>query len=576
MRSYLAMQAYGPNKGLSAGLFARGGPGMFPYGNGSVGADVAAGKTVIQHFHCRSLAIGTWRRVGQNSMDLVIFYSAERACITYYIHNDQSGYKIEYPFAWIKNITLEQGDILSPAEGASQGGGLVVELNRAPKFYMDSSNTEGFYECGDFTEDRQASKVMIHHLGGPSKVLSGQLAKLISLEAYQNRLHQFDPSSFAVSAPVSPIGHRPASQPNHMIHPHSQMSLFPQPDPGMGLMGPPGPRGHKRQRSRSVPVAVDFSMIRQPMPSFLIQHDGTPAPHVHNPHIFAPQPQHQHPNPHAFGHDQLGQNLSIDTSPAAFGMDFRPFGGPMSGTTLNSPSDFGTPGFFAANVDNVSGPQFSTPYNNGFLAVDPGAMLGTSNTPLSITSHGDPVIADHSPPLSGIGRSQSTDVFGTPNDSSQFADDGTYLSETFNKQINLPFRSPMHDDNFHSPLADNSFHFDVPPPSSDGHMPFQSPPEQAHDGSMNFQSPSQPSSTIHQDSGVSFSTPSQMPHEHSDKGLMYHDAKVFQSPPQLQHMHDDHNPYHQSPLYHHAPPGHEFDMPSFIDPNSLGQHQQHS
>jgi len=37
-------------------------------------------------------------------MDLIIFYSPDKACMTYYINNDQAGYKIEYPFAFVKNI----------------------------------------------------------------------------------------------------------------------------------------------------------------------------------------------------------------------------------------------------------------------------------------------------------------------------------------------------------------------------------------------------------------------------------------------------------------------------------------
>jgi hypothetical protein len=171
------MHAYGPRP---AGAMSGQG---FPYNGGlMLNTDTTSGKTVIQHFHCRSLSVGTWRRVGQSVMDLVIFYSPEKACITYYIHNDAAGYKIEYPFAWIKNISLEQGDVQSAAEGASQkSGGLVVELTRPPKFYMDSSGSGGFYECGDFTEDQQASRIFVHHLGGPSKVLSGQLAKLVCL-----------------------------------------------------------------------------------------------------------------------------------------------------------------------------------------------------------------------------------------------------------------------------------------------------------------------------------------------------------------------------------------------------------
>ena len=77
MRHYLAMQQYGPGKGMSASLLSRTGPGLVPYGSGmlAMNGDNGTGKVVIQHFACRSLSIGTWRRVGQSTMDLVIFYS---------------------------------------------------------------------------------------------------------------------------------------------------------------------------------------------------------------------------------------------------------------------------------------------------------------------------------------------------------------------------------------------------------------------------------------------------------------------------------------------------------------------
>ena len=126
---------------------------------------------VIHHFVCRSLTIGSWKRVGQNSMDLVIFYSPEKCCVTYYINNDSAGYKIEYPFSSIKNISLDLGDG-NAAEGASQNQGLIVELLQPPNFFMDSSGSGGFYQCGDFTEDQQASQILVHHLGGSPKVLS--------------------------------------------------------------------------------------------------------------------------------------------------------------------------------------------------------------------------------------------------------------------------------------------------------------------------------------------------------------------------------------------------------------------
>src|SRR3954470_13326484 len=39
--------------------------------------------SVISHFTCRSLTVGSWRRIGQNAMDLVVFYSPDKACMTY-------------------------------------------------------------------------------------------------------------------------------------------------------------------------------------------------------------------------------------------------------------------------------------------------------------------------------------------------------------------------------------------------------------------------------------------------------------------------------------------------------------
>jgi hypothetical protein len=594
MRQYLAMQPYGQAKGFAPGLLGRGGPMFSSYGGSALGmnGDAASGKVVIQHFHCRSLTIGTWRRIGQSSMDLVIFYSPDKACVTYYINNESAGYKIEYPFAWIKNITLEQGDVSAAAEGSSQrSGGLIIEMTRAPKFYMDGSGSGGFYECGDFSEDQQASTVMVHQLGGPSKVLSGQLAKLISLEAYQNRHSIFDQSVFAVSAPVSPIHHRPASQPNHLMHPHSGIHLYPPHDPNAGLMGPPGPRGHKRQRSRSVPCAIDFSMLRGPMPSFLIQQDGQSAqPPMQDPAIFHPVPQHQHANGFAAG--APGTHLSLDTS-AGYNLGV-PFNGPLSAASATSPSDFGPPGWFngAAHVDGLQQNHLHPNFQNGFLAVDPGAMLGTSHTPLSMVSHGDPAIVDHSPPLSGVGRSQSADMFAAPGDHSQLDEEGLYLSDAFNKQIALPFRGSMSEEPFHSPIPEGMFTFQTPPGNGPSEMQahlnmsgpsqsnFQSPPGQQQDMSA-FDSPSQ----HNQDSAIAFSTSSQgsqdqagMFNSPKDGGVLYQDGKMYTSPGNLQQGPDDHGMFQQSPMTN-GTMSQSFDMNgqpmyNFVDPTNLGQSQR--
>ncbi|OCK90132.1 uncharacterized protein K441DRAFT_680537 [Cenococcum geophilum 1.58] len=435
MRRYLALQAMESGKTLGRDFLCRTGGGMAAYGSGAMllNTDTGSSKVVIHHFACRSLSVGSWRRVGQSAMDLVIFYSPEKCCVTYYINNDSAGYKIEYPFSYIKNISLESGDVASNAEGASQRpGGLIVELNRAPNFFMDSSGSGGFYQCGDFTEEQQASQVLVHHLGGHPKVLSGQLAKLVSLESFQNRHNLYDPNALAVSAPVSPINHRPASQPNHVAHPH--MGMFHDGPFGPGLH--PG-RGHKRQRSRSVPVAVDFSMLRNPMPSFLIQQE--PSPYIPNPEIFAPIPQHHNaPSP-------IGPNLSIDTS-AGYGMDYRQY--PMSATTANSPSEYGTPAFFTSGQppENIPAANFNAQYNIPYLSPMVNAPnVAPSVSPLSAMGHSDPVIANQSPPLTSLGRDGSADLYQMSHDNN-VSDEALSLTDLYAKQsLSLPFRSPLED-----------------------------------------------------------------------------------------------------------------------------------
>ncbi|KAH9241200.1 hypothetical protein K456DRAFT_596146 [Colletotrichum gloeosporioides 23] len=414
MRAYLAMQAMESGKGLGGPFLGR--TGLLPYGHNSMllgGDQSGQGKvsSVIHHLTCRSLSIGKWTRVGQNTMDLIIFYSPDKCTMTYYINNEQAGYKIEYPFAYIKNIFLEnqEGDPNKP-------GGIVIELNRPPNFFMDSSpQTSGFFQCGDFTEDQQASQCLVHHLGGNPKVLSGQLAKLVSLEAFMNRNnpHPFidQQHALSVSAPVSPTG-RPSSQPN-FAQPH--IGMF-QETWGINNMHPGmrGP-GHKRQRSRSVPMAVDFSMLQTPMPSFYIQQPGEmQAPQTPGPYLHAPVPQQP---------GGLGPNLRIDTQ-AGFGLDMRQY--PMSATTA-SPSEFPTsPAFFSQPPEPSPLPTSS--YNP------------PSVSPLSFGSHHEPSIVEQSPPLSMLGRPASADIY-TQGDSGSCAvsDDGTGLNEMYSKHtINLP------------------------------------------------------------------------------------------------------------------------------------------
>ncbi|KAG6020865.1 hypothetical protein E4U41_002705 [Claviceps citrina] len=473
MRAYLAMQAMETGKGLGGNYLGR--SGLMSYGqNGMLlGAEAGQGKVLIHHLTCRSLSIGKWTRVGQNTMDLIIFYSPDKCTMTYYINNEQAGYKIEYPFSHIKNIWLDNDE-----SDPNKMGGIVIELYRTPYFFMDSSpSASGFFICGDFTEDQQATQSMVHHLGGSTKILAGQLAKLVSLDSFMNRHNpqhfagapMHDPNAMSVSAPVSPI--RPASQPNFQ-QAHAGMM---QDTWGMNqmhsAMRPQAP-GHRRQRSRSVPGPMDFAMFQnQSMPSFYIQPPGEmcPPPPQHSPDIYAPIPQ----QPSA-----MGQSLRIDTQ-VGFGLDLRQY--PMSATTA-SPADFPpSPAGTFLPPGPEPGPlphsHYGTPYSNvAFLS----PMIKTETTdtmsPMPYTGGvTEPSIVEQSPPMAMLGRSASAELYAGHDGSCAVSDeDGVSLHEMYSKHtLNLsmhgqPPNSYMHHHHHHQAELDMDqlVHFDHVDPVS--------------------------------------------------------------------------------------------------------------
>lgn len=461
MRKYLAMQAmengkpfgrefpqFGGMTGFGSGMFMDTPASKIGelHGRRRLRNDKSDTSKAITHLTCKSLSIGSWRRIGQSAMDLLVFYSPAKSCITYYINADSSGFKIEYPFSFIKSITLDSGDVSNNAEGASQSGGLTVELTRPPLFSMDPGSG-GFFQCRDFTEGQQASQILTHRLGGHPKVLSGQLAKLVSLESFRNRHQPLEQTAFTM--PPQQAGfhiQRPASQPNHVVHPHAPVL-----QERAQVMGPPPPRGHKRQRSRSVPAAIDFSQFRhrQPVPSFLFQQE-IPAPmptiHQHMPaQIFAPipQPATMELQDQSGLFDSFGPSLSIDTS-VSF-LDFQ--GRALSTTTANSPPDFDQSFFSSApESDAFSTQALQTPYQMSFLSPmgDVSGNMQRSISPLSAHGHMEPMIANQSPPLSAMNRSASADLFSMSQDQPSYGDDFLNFNELYSKQtFQLPFRDSL-------------------------------------------------------------------------------------------------------------------------------------
>lgn len=432
IRAYLAMQAMESGKGLGGSYLGR--TGLLPFGHGGMlgGEQGAQGKVLIHHLTCRSLSIGKWTRVGQNTMDLIVFYSPDKCTMTYYINNEQAGYKIEYPFSYIKNIWVEnnEGD-------QSKMSGIIIELNRLPNFFMNSSpTTNGFFQCGDFTEDLQATQCMIHHLGGNPKVLASQMAKLVSLESFMNRhsAHAYgDPHALPASAPVSPTA-RPSSQPNFAPPPPLAMLQEPW---GMSQMhsGARLPQGHKRQRSRSVPGPVDFAMFQnQPMPSY-IQPPGEMGPPQHNPNIYATVPQQ--PN-------GMATNLHINTQ-AGFGLEMRQY--PILATTASLSEFPPSPGYFPQGPESaaMAGPGFGAPYGGAFLSpmVNADSGVPAAVSPLPFSGPAEPSIVEHSPPMS-MGRPGSAELYAGHEGSCAVSEDRASLNEMYSKHTinNLPMHTP--------------------------------------------------------------------------------------------------------------------------------------
>jgi hypothetical protein len=165
-----------------------------------------------------------------------------------------------------------------------------------------------------------------------------------------------------------------------------------------------------------------------------------PQQQMHNPNLFAPAPLAHN----AFS--PLPASLRIDTT-SDFSMDFRHY--PISAGTTASPSDYASPAFFTTGAPSSepmqTNPAFQqNPYSLPFL--DPMAdhtnMTGPSMSPMSALSHGDPVIANQSPPLTGMHRSNSTDFLQMAHDASNLADDQLALSEMYSKQtLSLPMHS---------------------------------------------------------------------------------------------------------------------------------------
>lgn len=118
-----------------------------------------------------SLTIGGWNRVNRDGQrDLRAWICERKRCLTWFVHSRDYGFKIQIP---LENVTELEFKSASPAEGS-----LTISLSRPPKFFLkrdqprSSTVPSDWKASDDFTEDKVASRVLQHILGGPALPLA--------------------------------------------------------------------------------------------------------------------------------------------------------------------------------------------------------------------------------------------------------------------------------------------------------------------------------------------------------------------------------------------------------------------
>ncbi|ANB14765.1 Pho2p [Sugiyamaella lignohabitans] len=135
-------------------------------------------------FSCRSLTIGSWRRVaspnatnGLTPDDLTVLYSPSESTFTYLMFDGTTRFRMEFPAKSVEKITL------SVDENNSMAGVVTLCLNNRPSFSVKTPKSpDRWLVCGDFSVAEQASRCTIHKLVGPYNQLHGQVCQLYSFQ----------------------------------------------------------------------------------------------------------------------------------------------------------------------------------------------------------------------------------------------------------------------------------------------------------------------------------------------------------------------------------------------------------
>lgn len=125
------------------------------------------------NFTCNALVIGEWRRISIHPNSLICSFSYIEKQLKWQIKEQNIRFKLEFPFTSVSQITLELGK--------GRLGKLIFTLNKVPTFWMETNAPPNsvWNLSGDFTENKQASKVFRHILEGPYENLRFELLTIL-------------------------------------------------------------------------------------------------------------------------------------------------------------------------------------------------------------------------------------------------------------------------------------------------------------------------------------------------------------------------------------------------------------
>ncbi|KAI9492071.1 hypothetical protein BDB00DRAFT_873714 [Zychaea mexicana] len=124
-------------------------------------------------FSAEALQIGTWRRMSLQPNDLACHYDTQRRVLVWRIQDGQQRFKMEYTFDTVLQVRLEP--ILERLGWARLE--LRIAQPEAIAFYMESNGSGTWTQCRDFTQDRQATSINLHHLDGPALALRAEVQR---------------------------------------------------------------------------------------------------------------------------------------------------------------------------------------------------------------------------------------------------------------------------------------------------------------------------------------------------------------------------------------------------------------